>query len=165
MHIITDRLTIRELTPSDAPFLVELLNSEGFINNIGDRGVKTEEKAIEMIESTYSERYPTHGLFAVVDHENQQWLGTVSYLKRPFLEFDDVGYAFLPQHWGQGYAFEATKALVDWAKAQGVEGLLGVVDHHNLPSQKLLEKLNFEPAGSVLMEGETDPILKFQRLL
>ncbi|MBW8367184.1 MAG: hypothetical protein K0M70_04920 [Arenimonas sp.] len=37
----TDRLQLSELRPSDDGFNVELLNSPGFLANIGDRGVRT----------------------------------------------------------------------------------------------------------------------------
>jgi len=161
MKIETERLVIREITNQDAAKLVELLNSEGFLENIGDRGVRTEEQAIELIETRYGSGYPDYGLFTVELKENKTWLGTVSYLKRDNLEYDDIGYAFLPQHCGRGYAIESTAALVEWAKNNGAKALYGMVDHHNKPSQRLLEKLDFKKAGTVVMEGETDPILKY----
>jgi len=161
MELTTSRLLIRELTLDDAPHVLELLNSEGFINNVGDRGVRSLEQAIEQIETRYSADYPNYGLFAVVDKESGDWLGTVSHISRPFLEFDDIGYALLPEYFGKGYAYEATEALVNWAKQKGTPALLGLVDNHNTPSQRLLEKLNFEEVGTTLMEGETTPILKY----
>jgi len=161
MKIETDRLVIREITNQDAAKLVELLNSEGFLQNVGDRGVRTEEQAVELIETRYGIGYPDYGLFAVELKKDNTWLGTVSYLKRDNLEYDDVGYAFLPKHFGKGYAIESTAAIVEWAKEKGARALYGVVDHHNTPSQRLLEKLQFKKAGTVVMEGETDPILKY----
>lgn len=36
----TERLVIREITPDDAPFVLELLNTHKFIKYIADRGVR-----------------------------------------------------------------------------------------------------------------------------
>ena len=45
-HILeTDRLFIRELKLTDFQFILELLNSPGWLQYIGDRGVNNEEQA------------------------------------------------------------------------------------------------------------------------
>ena len=41
----TERLRLREFTLNDAAFIIELLNSPGWLQFIGDRNVKTEEQA------------------------------------------------------------------------------------------------------------------------
>ena len=45
MNLETDRLLLREYTLSDAPFIFKLMNSEGWLKNIGDRNIKTIEDA------------------------------------------------------------------------------------------------------------------------
>ena len=45
----TDRLRLRTIAADDAPFYLELLNTEGFIANIGDRGIRTLEAARDAI--------------------------------------------------------------------------------------------------------------------
>lgn len=161
MKLTTGRLTIQELTLKDAPFLVELLNSNGFIENIGDRGIRTVKQAEQMILEKFMVNYPTHGLFIVIRQSDQTPIGSVSYLKRDFLAFDDIGYAFLPDYFGKGYAFEATSALVNHAKSKGLIGLNGVVDFPNIASQNLLKKLGFKEDGVVTMDGEDEPIKKY----
>ncbi|NVK24729.1 MAG: GNAT family N-acetyltransferase [Gammaproteobacteria bacterium] len=160
MKLETERLEIRELILEDAPFVVELLNSEAFIVNIGDRGVHNLQLAEEKIQTTYSQDYPNYGLFIVVRKSDNTAIGTVSYLKRDYLEKDDIGYAFLPQFWGQGFALEATKSVLQYQVARGEQEIWGVVDRTNRPSIRLLEKLDFHEAGEVVMEGEDPPIVK-----
>lgn len=41
MKIKTKRLNIRPLTSADNQFILELLNSKGWLDNIGDREVRT----------------------------------------------------------------------------------------------------------------------------
>lgn len=166
MHLETDRLIIRELTLDDASFVLELLNSEGFIVKIGDRRIYTLDKAQDKIRSFYTGGYPEYGLFVAELKEENRPIGTISYLKRDFLEHDDIGYAFLSQYWHKGYAFESSKAVLDYKIKSGVKEILGVVDRSNEPSVKLLEKLNFEEVGEVFMvdektaQSEDTPIMK-----
>ena len=47
--INTERLLIRPLTANDSDFIVELLNDPSFIQNIGDRNVRTVEDAEKYI--------------------------------------------------------------------------------------------------------------------
>lgn len=168
MYLETKRLIIRELTLEDAPFVLTLLNSEAFIVNIGDRGIYTLEQAQQKINSFYTEGYPSYGLFVVELEKDKTPIGTVSYLKRPFLDHDDIGYAFLPQFWHKGYALEATKAVLEFKINQGTKVILGVVDRVNTPSVNLLTKLNFIDVGDVVMltenttECEQAPIMKME---
>ena len=41
----TERLLLRQLSIDDAEFILELLNEPSFIQNIGDRGVRTQAEA------------------------------------------------------------------------------------------------------------------------
>ena len=162
MKLVTDRLVVRELNEQDAEFVLALLNSKGFKENIGDRNVRTIAEAQDKINNFYTSEYPTYGLFAVTLADTDIPVGTVSYLKRDYLEHDDIGYAFLPEFWGAGYAFEATKAVMDYKLSQGIKDIWGVVNSDNKPSIKLLEKLGFQTTGMVVMEGEEEPILKME---
>lgn len=162
MEFETSRLAIRHLTEKDAGFILELLNTDGFINFVGDRGIRTLDDARVNIETNYCASYPKYGLFAVVLKQTGETIGSVSYLKREFMESDDVGYAFLPAFFGKGYAVEATQGLVEWALEQGEMQLQAMVNPNNQASIRLLEKLDFKLDGTVIPDGETDPILKFK---
>ncbi len=63
----TERLFIRQLTPDDAEFMLELLNEPAFIRNIADRGVRTIEDARVYIQNGPVASYAKNGfgLFAV----------------------------------------------------------------------------------------------------
>ena len=65
MYLETERLIVRELTLEDAPFVVELLNSEAFLVKIGDRAVHTLEQAHKKINSISTPGYPDCGLIWV----------------------------------------------------------------------------------------------------
>ena len=162
MNLNSERLIIRDLTFEDADFILTLLNTEAFKVNVGDRQVRTKADAEDKIKNFYTTGYPTYGLFAVELASTKETIGTISYLKRDNFEYDDIGYAFLPEYWGHGYAREATKEVLSFKLEQGVKSIWGVVNSDNTASIKLLEKLGFIATGMVVMEGEEESILKME---
>ncbi|MBD0413923.1 GNAT family N-acetyltransferase [Oryzicola mucosus] len=59
-----------------------------------------------------------------------------------------VGWNLNPQFGGQGYAFEAARALLDHLfRAKGFRRLYAYVEDHNKPSQRLCEKLCMRREG------------------
>ena len=59
--IETPRLALRRLTAADAAFMLDLLNQPSFIENIGDRGVRTLEQAGAYIDDRIVASYSRHG--------------------------------------------------------------------------------------------------------
>ena len=54
----------------------------------------------------------------------------------------EVGYRFLKEHWGQGYATEAVRALIDVAfGTHGMRRVIAQLDSRNTASAKLCERL------------------------
>lgn len=141
----TPRLILRQLTPEDASFILVLLNTQGFIDNIGDKGVRTLQDAKDYIANGPAISYREHGfgLFAVVLAENGFPIGICGLIKRPTLAHVDLGYAFLPHYWGKGYAFEAAASL-ELGKTLGIERIVAIVSPHNQASKALLSKLGMK---------------------
>ena len=144
----TPRLTLRRLQFDDAPFLVELLNEPSFIENIGDKCVRSVEDAHRYLREGPMAMYEKFG-FGLwhAARKDGVAVGMCGLLKRDNLPDADVGYAFLPAFWGQGFALEATAAtLRHGARKFGLTRVLGVVSEGNAGSIRVLEKLgmNFE---------------------
>jgi len=137
----TERLTIRPFTEDDAPFVLELLNDPSFIENIGDRKVRSEEDArayIRRIQASYENHQ--FGLSPVILNETQEKIGMCGLIKRPALDDPDVGYAFLPRFWSKGYAIESVLAVIQDGKTRlGLKRLVAIVDPKNHPSLRVLE--------------------------
>jgi RimJ/RimL family protein N-acetyltransferase len=140
----TNRLNIREITESDAEFILDLLNQPSFINNIGDRGIRTIEQAKEFIENRFRASYGKFGfgLYAVEFKETGAPIGICGFVKRDYLPDADIGFAFLPQYERRGYGFESASAMLDHGRETlGFEKVAAIVSPHNEASAKLLEKL------------------------
>lgn len=140
------RLRIRVLAASDAAFICELLNTPGFLKFIGDRGVRSDAEARAYIDNGPRASYLRHGfgLMAVERLSDGVPVGICGLLKRDTLEHADLGFAFLPAHMGQGFAFESALRVLQWGRdAAGLSEVLAIVSAHNGASIGLLRKLNF----------------------
>ena len=143
----TARLTLRRIEPDDASFLVGLLNQPSFLANIGDKGVRNDEDARRYMREGPMAMYEAfgYGLWHVARRSDGMPLGMCGLLRRDILPDTDVGYAFLPEFWGQGYAFEAADASVRHGAGKfGLKRIIGVVSEGNLPSIRVLEKLGMK---------------------
>src|SRR5262245_45822558 len=149
----TGRLRVRYLDPhGDAAFIVELLNEPSFLQNIGDRGVRTLDDARRYMTEGPLASYARHGfgLFRVELKEAAVPIGLCGLLKRDWLPDVDVGFAFLPQYWSKGYAYESAQAVIDWGRrARGVTRVVGITALHNKGSMRVLEKLGLKTTGLV----------------
>ncbi len=140
----TARLSLRQLTNDDALFILELLNEPSFIQNIGDRTVRTIEDARAYILNGPVTSYEKNGfgLYLVVLKETNDSIGMCGLIKRDGLEDVDIGYALLPKFWSKGYAIEAARAVKEYAKdVIGLKRLVAIVDPANEGSIRVLEKI------------------------
>jgi [ribosomal protein S5]-alanine N-acetyltransferase len=143
-EIETPRLALRRFVFDDAPFVVELLNQPSFIRNIGDRGVRNTDDARRYLREGPLAMYEKYGygLLHASRRSDGLAVGMCGLLKRDILPDTDIGYAFLPAHWGQGYALEAARATLEHGMRKfGLERVIGVVSEHNDASIRVLEKL------------------------
>lgn len=144
----TSRLVLRELGPDDAGFLVELLNTPGFLQHIGDRGVRDEAGALDYLRDGPWASYAQYGfgLWHVARRRDGTPLGICGLLQRDYLKAPDIGYALLPAAEGQGYAFEAAQAAVGHAfRILRLPRVYAVIAPDNTRSQRLAERLGMRP--------------------
>lgn len=160
----TPRLLIRALSFDDAPFILELLNTPGFLAQIGDRGVRSVADARRYLESGPMASYRQHGfgLSAVVRLDSRVVIGLCGLLKRDTLADIDIGYAFLPTAFGQGYAVEACAAVLrdGWTRL-ALRRVVAIVSIANTASVRVLEKLGFAEEGEVRLMPDSEPLRLF----
>lgn len=160
----TARLVIQPLSLDDDAFVLRLLNEPSFMENIGDKGVRDLDGARAYLRDGPLASYAQHGfgLWRVGLAGEGTAIGTAGLLKRDYLDGIDIGYAFLPEFTGQGYALEATRAVMEHARQlPGVSGVLAIVNEHNVRSIGLLGKLGFRPDGSVRIPGSDQTVRRF----
>ncbi len=144
--IVTERLTLREVTHDDAAFILELLNTPTFIRFIGDRGVRSIEDALRYIDERYLASYRDfgYGLYGVVENASGKLIGACGFVRRDALPGPDIGFSFLPECEGKGYGFESATAVMEYGRdVLGFDKVLAITSLDNAASEKLLTKLGF----------------------
>lgn len=161
----TSRLLLRLAVLDDAPFFLELMNSKGWLDNIGDRGIYSVEDAREYITNKILPGYerPGAGTMLCQLKSDGTVIGNTGVYVRPSLEHPDFGFAFLGQYQGQGYAHEASVANLAYAESHGIDELLAITLPTNTPSIKLLGKLGFQREKLFFMPGDPEELLLLRR--
>ena len=152
----TERLSLREVALDDAPFMLELLNSPGFLENIGDRGVRDEDQARAYIEERVLGSYRDHGfgMWLALQKIDRAPVGLAGLVRREGLDVPDVGYAFVPKVWGRGYAQEAAAAVLAHAQGPlGIPKLAAITSPENFASMAVLRKIGFTYRGVIQLPG------------
>jgi [ribosomal protein S5]-alanine N-acetyltransferase len=159
----TQRLKLRRLQATDADFLLELLNQRSWIEFIGDRGVRTSAQACiyltERVDAQF-ERYG-FGMWGVELRDEPRLIGLVGLVKRDFLPDPDLGFALLDRYAGQGFAFEASGAVLSVARERGLTRLLAITQPDNERSIALLLRLGFELDESPPVTGDGKPVQRY----
>ena len=161
----TDRLVLRRFTAEDASFIVGLFNDEAFLRFIGDKGVRTEADAVSYIEREYIASYSRNGFgsYCVLRKHDGVPVGSCGLLLRDWLPDADLGYAFLPAYWGQGYAVEAARGVIEHAvNSLGMRRIVAITDPENIDSMKVLSRVGFSPAGTVRKTDTSPPLNLFE---
>jgi RimJ/RimL family protein N-acetyltransferase len=153
--IETERLTLRAFVADDADFVFDLFRRPEVAKWSGQATpMRHRDEAVERI-ARYSKRagdHPTAGIFAVVPRGVDTPVGTALLVPIPSsegFERDDfeIGWHFLPDAWGNGYATEAARALVDRAFASDIPELYAVTNPENTPSQAVCRRLGMTDLG------------------
>ena len=164
-RIETDRLILRQFAMDDAGFVLELLNDPAWLQHIGDRGVRTLADARAYLRKGPLASYARNGFgFNLVELKSTgEPIGGCGLIKRETLADVELGFAFLPQFRGIGYAEEAARATLKNARQLlGFERIVAVVAPENTRSIGLLRKLGFSYERSLrLAPDDPDEISMF----
>lgn len=130
------------MTTDHAAFIHQLLNTPGWLQFIGDRNVRNEAEAYAYINKINEN--PAINYWTVCLPDEPAPIGVISLVQRDFLEFPDLGFAFLPAFSGKGYALEAASAVLHHLRTEShYPRLYAVAFPDNTSSIKLLIKLGF----------------------
>ena len=152
------------MSADDAPFMLRLLNDPSFIQHIGDRGVRDVDAARTYLANGVIASHEKHGygLDLVVLKATGEPVGICGLVRRDYLDDPDIGFAFLPEHAGLGYAFESAAAVLANARsALGLPRVLAIVSPDNARSIRLLEKIGLRYQRMITPPGEIEAIRLF----
>jgi ribosomal-protein-alanine N-acetyltransferase len=139
-EIITERLNLRTITEDDFDFIISIVNSRGWLEFIGDRNVHSKEESITYIRKIKETQDFYYWIVRL--KETNIPAGIISFIKRSYLENFDIGFAFLPEFIGYGYAYEAAEKILSVVTKKPEHSIvLATTIPQNVNSIKLLTKL------------------------
>lgn len=111
----------------------------------------------------YTLQAPGLGAWSVYLKETNEHIG-VGVLIHMALKIEcgkvEVGYQFRPEHWGQGYAQEVTRCLIDYGfNTVGLAEIYGTTQPGHVVSQAVLQKCGLTPLGRLEFHGGSDAFL------
>lgn len=152
-NISTSRLSLHLLTAEDYNFIISLVNSNGWIEFIGDRNIHSKEDALAYINKILNSQNLYYWVVSIKD-ENIP-VGIISFMKRDYLENFDIGFAFLPEFHGYGYAYEAAREILSMVAAiKENHPILATTIPGNVNSIKLLTKLGMRFEKELEVDNE-----------
>ena len=160
--IETSRLALFEFRPSDADFILQLVNTPKWISFIGDRGVRTIEDAVKYIDERIVNSYRKFGfgLYLVRVKDGETPVGMCGLVRREHLNDVDLGFAFLPEYEKFGYALEASTSVLEFARdGLRLKRIVAITMRENNRSIRLLEKLGLQFEKMISSPGENDLML------
>lgn len=163
--ITTNRLLLRPTNIVDRSFIFELMNTPKWIKNIGDRNIQSVQDAENYIKEKMLPQLKELGYsnYTVIRKEDQVKLGTCGLYNRKGIEGVDIGFAFLPQHEGKGYAFESANKLMELAFGEfNIKKVSGITIEENTASRKLLEKLGLKFSKTIRLPNDDVELLLYE---
>jgi RimJ/RimL family protein N-acetyltransferase len=142
--IETERLILRPFVEEDAAAWLPLISLPEIICYTGDTPAESVEEARALLCSRPLRDYALHGFgrLAVIEKASGRMVGFCGFKYVTELGETDIGYRFLPDCWGKGYATESAAALMQEGRhAQGIRRVVGTVHPDNPASGRVLEKL------------------------
>ncbi|MBI3134982.1 MAG: GNAT family N-acetyltransferase [Bacteroidetes bacterium] len=160
----TERLILRPFTLNDTSFILKLLNTAGWLKYIGDRHVHSLADAQNYLRQGPLKSYRVNGfgLSAVELISSGELVGMCGLIKRPGLDDVDLGFAFLPEFTGKGYATEIANACLAYAfNTLHLKRVIAITLPENKASIAVLQKVGMKPEGTILLPGETEQLRLF----
>jgi len=179
LELETDRLFLRPLAQSDWEMALETFMDPEVMKFVAD--ISSEEALAEEMKAAIRRGAGGRiGVWCVFQRETGEKLGTAALLPLPIEEDDtdwsllredqypdadiEVGYILKRSAWGNGYATEACRRLVQFAfEETELDEIVAVTDPRNATSQKVLGKCGFQDEGLRRAYAEECPSFRISR--
>jgi len=142
-YLETERLVLRRFTAGDAELLVELDSDPEVMRYITGEPTprdEIEQQALPEILAQYA-THPGLGTFAAHERSSGQFVGWFGLKPTGEAGTVDVGYRLNRTAWGQGYATEGTRALIDKAFSElGMARVVADTMAVNTKSRRVMTK-------------------------
>ncbi|GAA3995721.1 GNAT family N-acetyltransferase [Sphingomonas humi] len=146
MFARTERLLLRPGWAEDAPALARAIADEAIVRNLAlapwPYGL---EEARAFLAKPADDLLPSFLLFRRTSGD-PELVGGAGFARKANGAVE-IGYWIARAHWGNGYAYEAGRQLIEIARTLGLQRLEAGHFADNAASGRVLEKLGFRPIG------------------
>jgi RimJ/RimL family protein N-acetyltransferase len=148
--LTTERLTLRWMDEGDTAGHYAVFSDPAVARYWSSEPWSDIEQARQAIAATMAAYADGSGLrLALVLRDSGELIGNASL--HHFFDQNrrcEIGYALASKHWGQGYATEALRAIIQHGfDALNLNRIEADIDPRNIGSAKVLEKLGFRKEG------------------
>lgn len=148
--IQTDRLILKEMTPNDCPGVLEIFSDPLVVEFYDIQPITDQAGALRLIEGFAAWFKLGQAIRWGVWHaETDQLIGTCCFDQiHPRFRRVNLGYNLASDFWGQGYASEACRAIIELAFKNGlateVNRIQAITVPENVKSEMVLHRLGFQ---------------------
>ena len=143
--LITERLLLRPLELNDEVGIVQMQQNGNVLKHINGGIPRSYDEAINDLNRWVNRWDGQFGVWAVLDRQNNDFLGWAALQRLDNSDEIEVGYRFLESTWGKGYATEAGNILVKYGFEElDVPEIVGIAHPDNKASIRVLEKLGLK---------------------
>ncbi len=157
MRITTDRLVLREFVTSDWPDVLAYQRDPRYLRLYPwtDRTETEVRDFVQRFVDEQAEQPRRRFQLAVTLPDDERAIGSCGIRRKPENDWEaDIGYDLASEHWGQGYATEAARAMVDFGfRKLGLHRVSSWCIAENVASARVLEKAGLQLEGR-LRENE-----------
>jgi ribosomal-protein-alanine N-acetyltransferase len=159
--LTTERLRLRQIVPGDAAAMFAIFGDEETMRYFGSPAHQTIDDTHKSISRKHEQYARREALWwGVTFRDDDQIIGTCNFHTfSPSFARAEAGYGFNRRYWGQGLAFEAMTAMLEYGFAEmdfrRVEATIAI---ENTASKNLLLRLGFTYEGNLRERYEEDGV-------
>ena len=151
MKLTTKRLILREFREDDWPAVLAYQSDPRYLRYYAwtERTPEAVREFVQMFLDQQQEQPRTRFQLATTLKPDHQLIGTCGIrLASADAHEGDMGYELAPEHWGQGYATEAARAVLQFGFAElGLHRIWSWCIAENARSARVLERLGMRLEG------------------
>lgn len=145
MFIRSERLFLRPAWPEDCEELIALITDTSVARDIASTHWPRTAQEAQRFIARPSERLLPHFFITLPTADGARPIGSIGLFRDG--DEAELGYWIARRHWGQGYATEATHAVLGLARAIGHRRIVATHFADNAASARVLQKTGFRPTG------------------
>lgn len=150
VYIETDRLIIRDPIIEDFNSIWDMRNDENVTEFTGGITRLVRNEVYERHLKRCKNFDDTPKEYSVVLKESKEYIGYCGFQYCTILDGLEILYGYAKKYWGNGYAIEAAKAVLEFGINElKIDEIVAAVNYENIASDKVLTKIGMNYLGDV----------------